>query len=60
MRAYKTEVTYIYKDDLVSSEQDIPIEKIGYMHLKNRDIWYKANVLILKINGDYRVIRSRY
>lgn len=60
MKVVKTEVTYIYENDLVSSAKNLPIEEISFIHINDREILYKADVLILSINGDYRVVKSRY
>ena len=60
MKVVKTEVTYIYENDLVSSAKNLPIEEISYIHINDREILYKADVLILKKDGNYKIIKSRY
>ena len=60
MEIFKTLVTYYEKNDLVKFAQDLPIEEIEYKHVKHREIFLKSNVVILKLDGKYRVMKSRY
>ena len=60
MKIFETQVTYYEKDDLVKFAQDLPIKEIKYEHIRNRDVLLKSNVVILKLDGKYRVMKSRY
>jgi hypothetical protein len=60
MKIVETQVTYFEKDDLVKFAQDLPIEEIEYTHVKHHEILLKSNVVILKLKGKYRVLKSRY
>jgi hypothetical protein len=60
MKIFETQVTYYEKNDLVKFAQGLPIEEIKYEHVINRDVLLKSNIVILKLDGKYRVLKSRY
>lgn len=60
MKIFETQVTYYEKNDLVEFAQGLPIEEIKYEHVKNRDVLLKSNIVILKLDGKYKVLKSRY
>jgi len=60
MEIFETQVTYYEKNDLVRLAQGLPIEEIEYKHVKHREIFLKSNVVILKLQGEYKVLKSRY
>jgi len=60
MKIFETQVTYYEKDDLVKFAQDLPIEEIKYEHIINRDVLLRSNIVILKLQGEYKVLKSRY
>lgn len=60
MKVFRTEITYYDENDLVGFAQDLPIEEIELKHLRHREIMLKSNVLILKKDGNYKIIKSRY
>jgi hypothetical protein len=60
MKVFETEVTFFDENDLVSFAQNLPIEEIELKHLRHRELIMKSEVLILKINGNYKIIKSRY
>lgn len=60
MKILETQVTYYEKDDLVKFARGLPIEEIKYEHVINRDVLLKSNIVILKLDGKYKVLKSRW
>jgi len=52
-------VTYIDKSDLIIEAANLPIEDITLYHVKNRYVIMKAILLVLKFEGEYKVLKSK-
>lgn len=59
MRIINAAVVYFNEDDLFSESQNKPIENIKVADFKNPKIIRAAEIVILKIGWDYKVIKSR-
>mgnify|MGYP000914628428 CR=1 FL=1 len=60
MTYVETTVLYINKDDLMESAKTLNIQQIEWHHVKDTDAVIKAGVVILSMNGGYKVLKSRY
>lgn len=60
MRIINAAVVYLDEDDLFFGEsQNKPIEDIKIVDFKNPKIIKAAEIVILKIGWDYKIIKSR-
>lgn len=59
MRIINAAVVYFNEDDLFSESQNKPIENIKVADFKNPKIIRAAEIVILKIGWDYKIIKSR-
>lgn len=55
----ETTVLYINKDDLVNTAKTLNIEQIEWYHVKHTEDFLTAGVVILSMNGKYKVLKSR-
>lgn len=53
-------VIFIDEKQLIKEARSLPIEKIKFKHLVNREIVKKSEILILKKDGNYKIIKSRW
>lgn len=60
MEIIETSVTYINENDLFLSSKYKMIDEITLYDVKDKNIIRKSNILILKLNGKYKVLKSRY
>lgn len=60
MTNIETIVTFVDRTDIIHFKQKFSIEQIDIWDLKDRDIYMKANLLILNWDGDFKVLKSRY
>lgn len=56
----ETKVTYLNEDDLIKRAKDLPISEIEYKHVIDYKLLLHMNVVILKKDGEYKVLKSRY
>lgn len=59
MNIINAAIVYFDKDDLFEESQDKPIEDIKIADFKYPKVIRGAEIVILKIGEDYRVIKSR-
>ena len=55
-----TTVTYLDREDIIKFKRDMPIEQVTMFDVIDRDILYKSHVLILKLHGEYKVLKSKF
>ena len=55
-----TEVTYVDIDDFIVKAKELPIEDVDVSMMKDLKVLQKSSVVILKINHDYKVLKSKY
>jgi hypothetical protein len=60
MKNILTTVTYIDTDDLFLKSKTKNINDINFSDIKEKKVFIQANILILKINGNYRILKSKY
>jgi hypothetical protein len=60
MTPIDTTVLYVNKDDLNQEAQFLNVNQIEWFHVKDKDAVIKAHVVILSMNGQYKVLKSRY
>lgn len=60
MTPIDTTVLYVNREDLIKHAEHLNIDQIEWVHVKNTDWVIKNDVVILNINGQYKVLKSRY
>ncbi len=60
MYVRETDVLYIDENDIIDSCKYLNIEQIEWVHAKNTNILKMYSIVILKIKGKYKVLKSRY
>lgn len=60
MTPIDTTVLYVNREDLLEHARHLNIDQIEWFHVKDTDWILKSHVVILSMNGQYKVLKSRY
>lgn len=60
MYVRETDVLYIDENDIIDTCKYLNIEQIEWFHVNNTNILKMYSVVILKLKGRYKVLKSRY